>query len=193
MIRPLRFVILILGAAIAVVLILRRNLTAPDLPVLGQLSAFELTEASSSKITLDSLKGKINVIDFIFTHCEGPCPMMSAQFGRMVKEWEGDSRIQFVSVTVDPARDSPEALTEYGKRFGDRDDRWLFLTGPVDDISRLARNSLLLPNEGWPVAHSTRFVLVDQRAQIRGYYDSLDTKSLSSLKTHITRLKKNLP
>ena len=106
--------------------------------------------------------------------------------------------------SVDPERDTPEVLSEYAGRFGAGPDRWLFLTGEKQTIYRLAlegfRLSVVDPEEGVQsrllgpapalahhgqvgktFIHSSRFVLVDRGARIRGYYQFNDIEAMGRL------------
>ena len=156
------------------------------LPVLGQVPAFSLTERSGEIVEAVDLQGKVWVVDFIFTHCAGPCPIMSSRMARLQKLLQGSSDIRLVSVSVDPERDSPEVLSEYAGRFGADDETWLFLTGEKSSIYRLIKKGFMLAvDEGFDVqgdgpgiiTHSVRFVLVDQQGRIRAYYDGTETET----------------
>ncbi|MFN8684768.1 MAG: SCO family protein, partial [Acidobacteriota bacterium] len=89
--------------------------------------------------------------------------------------------VRLVSITVDPDRDTPEALAQYARRFQADPQRWFFLTGRKDRISSLMSESFYLGSMGDLQAHSTRFVLVDQKMKIRGFYDSFAASSIHQL------------
>ena len=84
-----------------------------------------------------------------------------------------------VSVSVDPKTDSVEVLGAYADSFGADPERWWFLTGAEDQMAALAASVYLaaVPDDtpdaliGYQVAHSTKFVVVDGRGVVRGYYD----------------------
>lgn len=147
-------------------------------------------------MSLESLRGKIWVADFIFTRCGGACPAMTARMARLRREVPDG--IVFVSFTVDPAHDTPEVLSSYAANFK-ADDRWLFVTGPQKDLYGLSTNGFKLaamevpPEEqkeggDGPFLHSPKFVLVDGSGQIRGYYDSTDEDEMKTLAGDVTRL-----
>lgn len=141
------------------------------LPIYGQVPDFELTAQSGEAIQRKMLDGKIWVADFIFTHCSGPCPRMSAQMSQVQRSVTG---VKLVSFTVDPARDTPQVLAAYAQRFHADPGRWLFLTGPQPTLHMLQREAFKLGNVDGSLNHSTRFVLVDRRGRIRGYYGTAD-------------------
>lgn len=148
-----------------------------ELPVIAQLPDFELTERSGKTVTLNSLKGRIWIADFIFTTCGGPCPIMTRRLADLMETIEKRKTpgVTAVSFTVDPETDTPEVLREYAtmKLADDRD--WLFLTGSQEAIHNLSVKGFMLtaqPGEGsHQVDHSPRFVLVDQKGRIRAYYE----------------------
>jgi protein SCO1/2 len=83
---------------------------------------------------------------------------------------------------VDPKGDTPAAMTAYGKRFQADPARWHFLTGSVEALDALCDKAFHLGRiDGENFEHSTRFVLVDRQARIRGYYDSSEPESIRTL------------
>lgn len=177
---------LILGATYCL-LILHAACAAPQ-PAIDRfdvVAEFSLIESSGKPFTLSNLKGRISVVDFIFTSCLGVCPTMTGEMkalqDRLPKE------IQLVSISVDPEHDTPEVLAAYGRAHGADPQRWAFLTGDREAVHRLSQDSfkLLVDPEGGsaaePIVHSTRFVLVDRDAVIRGYYDSTEREALDRL------------
>lgn len=92
--------------------------------------------------------------------------------------------VRLVSFTVDPARDTPAVMAAYSKHFQAEPGRWFFLTGAQQKLHRLCRDEFKLGNVDGSLAHSTRFVLVDGRARIRGYYETTPpdgTKNIEKL------------
>jgi protein SCO1/2 len=149
---------------------------------------FVLTDQSGREFrSIDRLNGKVWVANFIFTTCAGPCPRMSSQM-RQVRQSTTSPDIRFVSFTIDPARDTPEVLAGYGKRYGADPERWFFLTGKQEDLHHLKRNVFMLGNVDGSLEHSTRFVLIDRHSRIRGFYDSSDLESLDKLTADLSAL-----
>jgi len=146
----------------------------PELPIFSTVPAFSLIERSNRPVDSRELAGKVWVADFIFTQCAGMCPVMTGKM-RLLQD-RLPAEIHLVSFSVDPARDTPEVLTEYAKRHDADPTRWLFLTGDKDAIYRLSIEGFKLGLDDTsgtaaePITHSTRFVLVDRQGRIRGYY-----------------------
>lgn len=167
------------------------SVSAPSLPVYGTVPDVVLTERSGKPMNLADLRGKVWIADFIFTHCAGPCPLMSGYMRTIQERVQSHPDIQLVSFSVDPDRDTPEVLSEYAKKYDASPTQWLFLTGDKQQIFKLTQESFHLgvadvvpeerQNENQVVSHSTKFVLVDKQGQIRGYYDSENPSSIQQL------------
>jgi protein SCO1/2 len=181
-----------LTLVLPLVLLLAGCGAGPMLPSYGVVPDFSLTDQSGR--TFDSrsqLDGKVWVANFIFTTCAGPCPRMTSQLRQIRDEASNAGDLRLVSFTIDPARDTPAALAEYGKRFGADPDRWFFLTGPMSDLNSLSRKTFMLGNVDGSLEHSTRFVLIDRKGRIRGFYDSSDREKIQQLTADIGTLLKD--
>ena len=162
----------------------------------GSVPEFTLTERDGSTVSLQQLQGKIWVADFIYTSCTDTCPLQSAMMAKLQQQYAANPDFQLVSFTVDPERDTPQALTNYATKFQADGKRWYFLTGQKDRLLRLVEEGFHLAvatfsNDADPtgvIGHSPRFVLVDKDAHIRGYYDSRDAEALVRLKHDIDSL-----
>ena len=158
------------------------------LPVYGQVPAFVLTAQQGKEFRSQELDGKVWVADFIYTSCEGPCPRMSALMRRIQEETRDLPQVRLVSFTVDPARDTPEVMAAYARHYQAIPGRWFFLTGARDDLQQLYRHAFLLGDVDGTLVHSTRFVLVDGRGRIRGFYGTSDVEDIARLTADLRRL-----
>ena len=165
----------------------REKSISPIPPVLVQLPSFSLTERSLTPIGLEDLTGLVWIADFIFTRCPGPCPLMSARMSKLQETFKEEPSFKLVSITVDPEYDTSPVLSEYADRFKARKDRWFFLTGDKAKIHELAKGGFLVGGIQDVTLHSTRFILVDRKARVRGYYDSQDDLDIQKL-IHDTRI-----
>lgn len=159
-------------------------------PVMFDAPAFSLTERDDSTVTLDDLKGKVWVGNFIFTRCGGVCPMMTAAMmgiQRDLKPLDTWNDIRLVSFTVDPNHDTPEVLREFATRYEADVTHWLFLTGERQNIWTMVSEGFKLAvgeadeNPDMPIMHSDKFVLVDGDGRIRGYYEGLEDEGRDAL------------
>lgn len=194
--RPLRghltvlivFFLFVLTTAAGIYL---KGLENDRLPVLAQVGSFHFTERSGQPFGLPDLEDRVNLVDFMFTNCEGPCPRMTARMAGLYQEFAAENRVQFISITVDPERDSLQVLEAYARKFGVEDRRWSFLRAPLSDVTTLAEKSFMLGSE-LPSLHSTKFILVDGDGRIRGYFNSEDSSAVVQLRRSIRKLLKDI-
>jgi len=141
-----------------------------------------LTNQLGKTVSLNrDLKGKVLVIDFIFTTCPTVCPRLSANMREIQKAYikKNPDLVQFISISVDPKRDTVQALRAYADRFNADHDRWWFLTGDSKAIFDYAQNELgltLQPSDANDGAfdHSVKMVLIDTARNIRGFFNGMD-------------------
>ena len=110
----------------------------------------------------DLIKGKIVVIDLIYTHCVDACPLETARLAQ-VQKMLGDrvgKDIFFYSISIDPAQDTPEVLKAYAEKYH-AGPGWLFLTGKQEDIDLISKKLGLYtpPNQRNRDGHSPAVLL----------------------------------
>jgi protein SCO1/2 len=152
------------------------------LPVIGQISHFDLTNQDNQPVTLPEMRGKVWIADVIFTRCAGPCPIMTHHMAELQAALPTNKPVRLVTFTSDPEYDTPPVLKRYAARFNADTNRWWFLTGPKSELRNLEINDFKFvvvekkPGEqSTPqdlFIHSTWFVLVDQLGQVRGWTDA---------------------
>jgi len=104
--------------------------------------AFELRDQDGATVSLASLAGKSLLVDFVFTQCPGPCPLQTARavaVQRAIPE-ELRERVHFVSISLDPDNDTPEAFQRYGRKYGADFANWSFLGGSRDEVDAVVRS-----------------------------------------------------
>lgn len=171
-----------LPMAAPVLLLLTSCSLRQTLPSYGVVPKFHLTDQMGRPFYSErELDGKIWVANFIFTNCAGPCPRMTAQMRHVRDTAESSPDLRLVSFTVDPARDTPGVLADYARRFAADPKSWYFLTGPQSELHRLCRGVFQLGDVDGTLQHSTRFMLIDRKSRIRGYYDSSDEEDMRKL------------
>ncbi len=148
----------------------------------GSVGDFVLTERNGRTVRNSDLNGKVWVASFVFTRCARGCPQVTETMKGLQKVFARYPDVLLVTFTVDPEHDDPEELQRYAKIYNADADRWLFLTGPENDVNRLLKEGFhvtALQNQGdqrkpgFEVAHDTKLALVDRQGHIRGYYDGL--------------------
>lgn len=102
---------------------------------------FNLVNQDGEPVDASIFDGKITVLNFIFTNCLTACPPMTANMLQVYHALDG-TPVQFLSISVDAQHDTPEALTAYAAKFSIDTDRWVFLTGPEGEATRVCNESL---------------------------------------------------
>jgi len=152
-----------------------------------------MTDSDGRSFDSRSLKGKAWVADFIYTNCPGPCPRMTSQMHRLQQRVEGEPEVRLISISVDPARDTPSVLNAFAHRFGGPTQQWTFLTGSPETVHDLAYATFHVGDVIGRMDHSTKFALVDKRGHIRGYYSTFDQDGMPALLRDLDTLRNTAP
>jgi protein SCO1/2 len=163
-----------------------------------QLADFTLMNQMGQKVSLKDLEGKVVVADFFFTHCPTICPRMTMNMKRLQESINNSRRVgdktpdwlYFISFSIDPERDSVQQLKHWADRFQVNPEQWWLLTGDKKVIYNMAINEMKLPlidGNGVDTSfyHTDRFVLIDGKRQVRGYYHGLDSLAIRQLSSDI--------
>ena len=152
--------------------------TAEDVPVLGQLPEFSLVDQDQKAFSRELMEGNLWVSAFVFTHCRSTCPRITAHMKGLQSRLSDVPSAHFVSVSVDPRNDTPEVIKAYMTKNELNESNWRFVTGDEEAIRHVVVDGFRvgLGDEDSKAAgaddimHSNSFVLVDDKAQVRGYY-----------------------
>ena len=174
-----------------------KEVNAPGDTTYYEVPPFTFTDAYGNTVTDRSTEGQIVVADFFFTKCTSICPIMTRQMQQLQFKLNEPvfKDILFLSHTVDPLNDSLQVLQKYARKWQADSSRWKFVTGDPAAIYRQGNNGYLLSaledsTSAERFLHDERFVLVDKRRHIRGYYDGTDTEEMGRLATDIKMLMK---
>lgn len=151
---------------------------------------FKLTDQDGQPFTLSSLQGKVVVLDFIFTRCPGPCPLLSLKFAQVQKQL-GErlgKEVVLVSITIDPRHDTPETLKAYAQRYQANPRGWKFLTGTTKDIMLTASafGADYEANEEGIVDHRLVTCIIDRQGTVVSEFTGTDY-SVEELFAEITK------
>lgn len=162
------------------------KLTKSEIPGL-KMGSFNFTNQQSDIITEKIVSGKIYVADYFFAQCPGICKDMATQLQRVNKIFIDKQDFLILSHTSKPEEDTPDMLMAYAKKNGVTDhDKWQFLTGDKKRLYEVARNQYHIVDDKGngdqdDFIHTERFVLVDNKGFIRGYYDGTDSLDVDKL------------
>ena len=150
-----------------------------------QVVPFQLTERSGETFDSQQMQGQVWVASFFFTACPGACLKLNHAIADLQKELP-DLPVRFVSITVDPANDTPEALRKYADLMHADAQRWLFVTGELAEIRRIAADSFQLSVDR--ITHSDRMLVVDRQGKIRGSYRATDDNQVRLMKKKLAEV-----
>ena len=148
---------------------------------------FKLKNQFGKEVGLEDWGGKIIIADFFFTSCPSICPKLTRNMKKLQTAFKKtDSLVRFVSFTVDPVRDTVQALNAYGDKFGIDHDTWFMLTGDKNELYDIALNEFKASiasngNIDTGFIHTDRFFLLDRDRVVRGWYSGLDSVNLDKL------------
>jgi protein SCO1 len=159
----------------------------PD-TIYHQLPAFKLTDQDGGEITGKSLDSNIFVANFFYTNCTGVCQSTNTNLKALLDTYKKNKLVSFISITVDPMRDSVPALKKYAKQYNPPGVNWLFLTGDTAQIYPLARQGFLVNAVdvgGGDFIYSDKLILIDKKKRIRGYYSGASLADVTRLNDEI--------
>jgi protein SCO1/2 len=146
----------------------------PPLPKIAPAPEFSLTSQDGRQVTLADFRGRVVAVTFIYTSCTTTCPVLTPTMS-FVQDQLGPkfgTKIAFVSITVDPERDTPEVLKEYAQAFGANLAGWAFLTGSPGAIRDVARRYGVFASKtaNGDIEHTFLTSVVDPRGILRVQY-----------------------
>ena len=172
------------------VLMFKQELKRPALPRVGEVLPFELIDEGGRPFNSKSLQGNVWVANFFFTTCADVCPMLSKNMASLARSYDLLNDVKFISFSVNPEQDNPEALKQYAQKLKAKKDKWFFLTGSREKLTEVALKSFKIGSVEEPIFHSAYFCLVDRRGVIRGYYEGMKQTDVNKLFKDISKLLK---
>ena len=169
----------------------------PDEMLVGySIPEFALTDQDGRPVDQSILDGELTILTFIFTNCPFACPGMTGEMIKLQGTLEGTG-VRFLSISVDPANDTPEVLRAYGERNGVDFSRWSLLTGPFEQVRSIVRDSLnfhvgedssrqVTLEDGSTmnnVSHPSHLILVGPDREVLGIYLYYEAEAMTALKT----------
>ena len=184
------------------------SISKKDLLKFEEVPPFEFIDQNKNKVTNETFENKVYVVEFFFASCPTICPKMHESMLKIQTEFYGNPNFGIASITIDPQRDTPEALKKYAEKNNATLKNWHFLTGEKEVIYKFSNEGFKLyagENEEAPggFEHSGLFALIDKDGFIRSrtvksgendnpikFYDGLDANQVQWLKEDIAILLK---
>jgi protein SCO1/2 len=182
--------LLICAAAYASLVISRtRTPDAPSEPLPQPATSpyeFTFTDQHEQPYEFERLRGHVWVGSFFFANCPGPCWKLNEGLAQLQAELADDEEVLLVSLTCDPANDTPQVLEKYAERFHAQQGRWTFLTGELGELQRFGQSVLRAVVE--TQTHSDRAFVFNREGELRGKFDVRDPHELARLKKLVHQL-----
>jgi protein SCO1/2 len=142
---------------------------------------FALVDQDGKPVSLASLRGHVLLLDFVYTHCPGPCPILTGTHVAVQRALPPElaEQVRFVSISLDPARDTPAALRQYATARGADLARWSFLTGePARVVDVLERYGVgAKPGKNGEIDHLVITYLIDAEGRIVRRFGGLEHRA----------------
>ena len=177
--------------------------TETGLVKIGPAPKFELTDQNGKKITNETYKGKVYLVEFFFSTCPSICPIMNKNMVDIQNDFFGNPNFGIASITINPENDTVDVLKKHGEEIGVKSSNWHLLTGDKEYIFNIANKGFNLyagenKNVKGGFEHSGLFALIDKNGNIRCrnddfgnpilYYDGLEKKGVKAVKEDIKKL-----
>ncbi len=137
---------------------------------------FTLTSQDDNAFRLSSLRGKVVLVSFVFTTCNGSCPATTHRMdlaARALAKAGLSEKVHLLSISLDPARDTPAVLRDYMRLYDIETKRWTFVTGTQKEIDKVLADwgMWTRPAANGQLDHPSRVYLLDPRGRVREIYD----------------------
>jgi protein SCO1 len=144
------------------------------LPTIGAAPGFALTSQDGKEVRLEDFRGKVVAVAFVYASCPDVCPLLTDKMARVQDALGPDfgAKVAFLSITVDPERDTPDVLKGYAAAFDADLAGWAFLTGSPAAVREVAHRYgvAVAPAADGQVDHTLLTTLVDRRGAMRVQY-----------------------
>ncbi|NNT71375.1 SCO family protein [Flavobacterium sp. IMCC34852] len=170
---------------------------------IGPAPSFELTNQNNKKVSNETYRGKVYVLEFFFSTCPSICPVMNKNMVSIQNEFFGNPNFGIASITINPEYDTAAVLKEHGELIGVKSSNWHLLTGDKEYIFNISNKGFnIYAGENNKVAggfeHSGLFALIDKEGNIRCrkdkfgnpilYYDGLEKEGVKAITEDIKKL-----
>jgi len=159
---------------------------------------FQLVTSNGERLSKEDFDGKVWVTNFIFTRCQGPCPVITGRMAELQEQLRkaNASDVHLLTITVDPDYDTPEVLARYAEQVGADPEVWSFATGPKAHVEEVVKKGFLQPIVEAPdgeIIHTSRFVVTDRNGMMRSFPDGNDASSVQRVLLDIRDLLREQP
>jgi protein SCO1/2 len=173
---PLVLLVFVLG--LAVYFVYRSVSSESSLPIIKAAPDFVLQNLDDEPVMASVNKGKVVLMEFMFTSCPDICPLTTYKMVQLQEQLKQKAmfgnQVRFVAVTFDPEQDTPEVLREYAQRMNMDNTGWHILRGEEERTKKIAADyGIMVQNiGGGQFVHTvTSLNLIDSEQRIRKVYE----------------------
>jgi len=153
--------------------------------ILFTIPDFKYLNQNRDTISNGTFDDKIYLADFFFTRCPSICPEVKRNMLKIYDRFGKDTRLMYLSHTIDPDRDTPEVLKSFADKMEVNQNLWHFVTGEQGELYDMATKYMNTAekddNAPGGYAHSGYVVLIDKNRRIRAYADGTDEAKMNHL------------
>lgn len=166
---------------VAIGFIFFANDREPAFPVQGPAAAFELTDIQGNSVSMDNTAGKVRLLYFFFASCPDVCPPTTYMLSRvqtiLQEKQVFGSEALIIQITIDPERDTPDALVKYAANYDADTNAWRYLRGTEAEVKQIGEDYGIFiqkdPESG-NFIHSNMVLMIDRTNQIRKRFSGSD-------------------
>lgn len=153
-----------------------------------RLTSFTFRDQRGHEFTRADLTGQVWIADFVYTSCQSACPLLTSRLVALQQRLPTPS-LRFVSFSVDPDMDTPDALARYAARWNPAEKRWALLSTNAAELAALTQKLRLELSRGeGDISHTNRFFLIDAASNVVASYDSSDDAEVEQLVSDVSRM-----
>ena len=168
-----------------------------SLPVTGQAPGMSGTDLAGKTVSISQLDGKVRLVTWFYTHCPDECPLTAYQMKTLQQQLEQrgqfGTKVAFVSMTLDPRRDTLPVIRKWAGHFDANPAGWYFLRAEPADTTAILQNwgvgKKASTNPEF-IEHVVKTELIDQNGNIRKVYPTANlntTEVMNDIQNLVSR------
>ncbi len=157
------------------------------------VNSLNVVDQNGTRVTEQSLNGKISLVNFFFCKCGSICPVMMLTIQKLQKQLKQSKSVWIYSFSVMPENDTPKVLGKYAKMRKIDLSQWSLLTGDRTEIYRVGReifkaDGAFGKTDASSFIHTTNIYVLDDQRRIRGIYDTKNREQMELLTKDVLKL-----
>jgi protein SCO1/2 len=163
----------------------KRGEKIPD-TIYHHIPSFQLLSSTGDSINIKDFKGKLTIVNFFYSNNKEIVPKINEGLSSLYDEYKDNKLIKFLSISVDPKKDSTAVLSKYAKQLNAKKDKWEIATADTAKLYPIIRNQFFVnvlkdPQNQPRFIFSDKLILLDAELRIRGYYTATSYNEIKRL------------